>query len=118
MPYVYEIDDSIPLATLRASGLVDQAERLAAFEQLRQDPRMTATMPILIDVRESPMGPAPGAGPNIATALMTMFAGHRIALLVGSTGNFGVARQIATLTHDQVAAFTDLAAALGWLARR
>ncbi len=115
MPYRYELDVSPVLVTLRASGSVDQAERLAVFDHVREDPKWTPSLPVLIDVREATLGPGAGQGTAIANVIQRQLAGHQVAILVATTDMFGVARQIGFLTDGQVAAFTECSAALAWL---
>jgi hypothetical protein len=115
MPYTYEIDDSVPLVTLRASGGTNPAERREIFERVRADPKWTGRMPVLMDDRHALLGPASGQGPMIADVIRRYFAGHPVAILVDNVAMFGVARQVGFLTDGHVGAFTEPAAAVAWL---
>lgn len=120
MPITYRVDKEQNVAIVTWQGDVTAEDYRAHLKAMLQDPAALRAGRSLIDLRQANVV-LRGAELN---AIGEAEAGPRLAgrqwnsaVLVGSTANFGLARQyqILSQSEDSDGVFRDYAAALAWL---
>lgn len=109
------------LARVRGRGKDDFASTLAAMRALGEDPRLTAGMPVLMDVRELEYLATPPEVSSFAApeSMPAFFSGHRVAIVTRRGAQFGITRAFAAKAEtagSEVEVFAEPGLALAWLA--
>ena len=122
MPLSYEVSATKNLLTVLAQGAVDLIAARQLVEQLGHESSFTAEQHILVDLSSASCSPTSADVRKLVDLFGTRLTPNRnrIAVVVGSSFHFGMARMASMLAEGrniQMHVFLDKADALAWIER-
>ena len=120
MPHQYTIDSLRRVAHIRVWGALTPGELQEMVDELNGDPRISAEVAKLIDLRELTSVAAISSLDVRAIAAAALSPASRRALVTADSAAFGLARMFAAFRtlrqpHEQVGVFRTLKEAEEWL---
>jgi len=122
MPITYRIDPNRGLVRTACTGLVTLPDVLAHFDVLQRDPRRTAHLDVLLDLRKLSSTPDSPQLRSVANRIgrVSDLTFGRCAIVVDRDLMFGLSRMFEAFAHEhfqEIQVFREPVAAEAWLAR-